>query len=95
MFLYRPYLLILVSLVSIIAGRATQHKKASEAFRPHIVFILADDMGYGDLKAYNPQSKIATPYLNRLASEGMIFTDAHSGGSTCKPSRYALFTGRF
>jgi len=92
---YRPYLLILVSLVLIIAGRTAHHKKASEAFRPHIVFILADDMGYGDLKAYNPQSKIATPYLNQLASEGMIFTDAHSGGSTCKPSRYALFTGRF
>ena len=62
---------------------------------PNIVFILADDMGYGDLKAFNPNSKIPTPNLDKLAASGMIFTDAHSGGSTCKPSRYALMTGRF
>ena len=62
---------------------------------PNIVFILADDMGYGDLKAFNPHSNIPTPHLDKLAATGMIFTDAHSGGSTCKPSRYALMTGRF
>jgi len=62
---------------------------------PNIVFILADDMGYGDLKAYNPGSKISTPHLDRLAAGGMVFTDAHSGGSTCVPSRYSLITGRF
>ncbi len=62
---------------------------------PNIVFILADDMGYGDLKAYNPGSKIPTPHLDRLAAGGMVFTDAHSGGSTCVPSRYSLLTGRF
>lgn len=95
MSLNRISLLIICSLASILAGRAAHHESASQAQRPHIVFILADDMGYGDLKAYNPESKIPTPHLNRLAEEGMIFTDAHSGGSTCKPSRYALFTGRF
>ena len=63
--------------------------------RPNIVVILADDMGYGDLRSYNSESKIATPNLDRMASEGLVFTDAHSGGSTCKPSRYALLTGRF
>ena len=62
---------------------------------PNIVFILADDMGYGDLKAYNPGSKISTPYLDQLAAGGMVFTDAHSGGSTCVPSRHSLITGRF
>ena len=62
---------------------------------PNVVFILADDMGYGDLKAYNPQSKIPTPHLDRLAADGMVFTDAHSGGSTCVPSRHSLITGRF
>ncbi|MFT5413236.1 MAG: arylsulfatase A, partial [Verrucomicrobiales bacterium] len=46
--------------------------------RPNIVFILADDMGYGDVQALNPNSKIPTPNLNRLASQGMSFTDAHS-----------------
>ena len=84
MSLNRISLLIVCSLASILTGRAAHHEKASESLRPHIVFILADDMGYGDLKAYNPQSKIPTPHLNRLANEGMIFTDAHSGGSTCK-----------
>ena len=63
--------------------------------RPNIVLILADDMGYGDIGAYNPNSKIATPHLDSLVKTGMRFTDAHSGGSTCVPSRYALLTGRF
>ena len=63
--------------------------------RPHIVLILADDMGYGDLSCYNPEGKIPTPHIDRLAAEGTRFTDAHSGGSSCIPSRYALITGRF
>ncbi len=62
---------------------------------PHIVVILVDDMGYGDLRAYNPQSKIATPQLDRLASEGLRFTDAHAAGPLCHPSRYGLMTGRY
>ncbi len=62
---------------------------------PNIVLILADDMGYGDLKAYNPKSKIPTPHLDRMAAGGVVFSDAHSGGSTCVPSRYSLLTGRF
>lgn len=63
--------------------------------RPNIVFILADDLGYGDLKSYNPDSKIATPHLDRLAAEGVRFTDAHSPSSVCSPTRYALLTGRY
>lgn len=63
--------------------------------KPNIVFILADDLGYGDIRAYNPEGKIDTPHLDQLAAEGMRFTDAHSGGSTCVPSRYALMTGVF
>ncbi len=62
---------------------------------PNIVFILADDMGYGDVSCNNPDSRIQTPNLDRLAREGIRFTDAHSGGSSCIPSRYALMTGRF
>ena len=71
------------------------HPGTLQAASPNIVFILADDMGYGDLKAYNPGSKISTPHLDQLAAGGMVFTDAHSGGSTCVPSRYSLITGRF
>jgi arylsulfatase A len=62
---------------------------------PNIVFILADDMGYGDIQAYNSESKIPTPHLNRLASQGVRFTDAHSGSAVCSPTRYGLLTGRY
>lgn len=68
---------------------------AAEAKRPNIVFILADDLGYGDLGCYNKESKIPTPHLDRLANEGMRFTDAHSPDSVCTPTRYALLTGRY
>lgn len=63
--------------------------------RPNIIFILADDMGYGDVEAYNADSKIPTPHLNRLAGRGMMFTDAHTSSSVCTPTRYGLLTGRY
>jgi arylsulfatase A len=63
--------------------------------KPNIVILYADDMGYGDLGVQNPDSKIPTPNLDRLAREGMRFTDAHSSSGVCTPSRYALLTGRF
>ena len=63
--------------------------------RPNIVFILADDLGYGDVSVYNPSGKISTPHIDRLAREGMRFTDAHSGSSVCTPTRYGLLTGRY
>jgi arylsulfatase A len=65
---------------------------AAEA-QPNIVIILADDMGYGDCTANNPDSKIPTPHLDQLAKEGLRFTDAHSASGTCTPSRYGLLTG--
>ncbi|MBD3675446.1 MAG: sulfatase-like hydrolase/transferase [Planctomycetaceae bacterium] len=61
---------------------------------PNILLILADDLGYGDVGCYNPESLIPTPHLDRLASEGMRFTDAHSPSTVCTPSRYSLMTGR-
>ena len=65
------------------------------AAKPNIVFILADDMGYGDVQALNSKSKIPTPHLNRLAKEGMTFTDAHSPSAVCTPTRYGTLTGRY
>jgi arylsulfatase A len=62
---------------------------------PNIVYILADDLGYGDVSANNPEGKISTPYIDKLASQGMRFTDAHSPSSVCTPTRYALMTGRY
>ena len=68
----------------------------SKTTKPNIVYILADDLGYGDIRTLNPnRCKIPTPHLDRLASQGMRFTDAHSGSSVCTPTRYGLLTGRY
>ncbi len=67
----------------------------SAAERPNIIVILADDQGIGDVSAYNPQGKIPTPQLDRLAAEGMRFTDGHTTSGVCTPSRYSLLTGRY
>ena len=62
--------------------------------KPNIVYIMVDDMGYGDPGCYNPKSKIPTPHIDSLARDGMRFTDAHSPGALCHPSRYGLLTGQ-
>jgi arylsulfatase A-like enzyme len=69
---------------------------AADARKPNILIILADDLGYGDIRAYNPtRGKIPTPHLDKLIAEGMRFTDGHSSSGVCSPSRYALLTGRY
>jgi len=67
----------------------------SAAEKPNIIIVYADDQGYGDVSACNPESKIPTPNLDRLATEGMLFTDGHSASGVCTPSRYSLLTGRY
>ena len=62
---------------------------------PNIIYILADDMGYGDLACQNPDSRIPTPNLDRLAQQGVRFTDAHSPAAVCTPTRYGTLTGRY
>ena len=61
---------------------------------PNILFILADDLGYGDVRCYNSESKVPTPHLDQLAEEGILFTDAHSPSTVCTPTRYSILTGR-
>ncbi|MCA9125489.1 MAG: sulfatase-like hydrolase/transferase [Planctomycetales bacterium] len=61
---------------------------------PNILLILADDLGYGDVGCYNPECRVPTPNLDRLAAEGMRFTDAHSPATVCTPTRYSIMTGR-
>jgi len=61
---------------------------------PNILFILADDLGYGDVGCYNPDSKVPTPHLDQLALDGIRFTDAHSPSTVCTPTRYSVLTGR-
>ena len=65
------------------------------ADKPNFVFILCDDLGYGDVKANNPQGKIATPHMDQIAARGMRFTDAHSSSAVCSPTRYGVMTGRY
>jgi len=63
--------------------------------RPNIIYILADDMGFGDMRCNNPDCRIPTPNLDRLAGQGMRFTDAHAASAVCTPSRYSVLTGRY
>jgi len=87
----RKLLTILVTLLAAYCGES--HAVVPQ---PNIVYILADDLGYGDVSGLNPErGKIATPHLDRLAKQGMTFTDAHSGSSVCTPTRYGLLTGRY
>lgn len=76
-----------------LAGRNVSAGAASKY--PNIVYILCDDLGYGDVHALNPEGKIPTPNIDRLASQGVSFTDAHSGSAVCTPTRYGVITGRY
>jgi arylsulfatase A len=86
-----PVLLVLCSLT--ISSRVLGSEDLRPAL-PNIVFILADDLGYGDVGCYNSESRIPTPHLDKLAADGMRFTDAHSPSTVCTPTRYSLLTGR-
>lgn len=65
------------------------------AERPNVVYILADDLGIGDLRICHSEGKIATPGSDELGREGMVFTDAHSNSAVCTPTRYGVLTGRY
>ena len=90
----RPYLLHIGFIITFgllpseVSSQTTDQK-------PNIIFILADDLGYGDVQALNPDSKIPTPHINSLATQGVLFTNAHSTSSVCSPSRYSFLTGRY
>ncbi len=77
------------------AGDAEKSPEKAFAARPNVVFIMADDMGWGDVEAYNPETLTPTPNIDRLAEEGLRFTDAHSCSALCSPTRYGILTGRF
>lgn len=69
---------------------------AADRKPPNVVYVLCDDLGYGDVRCLNPErGKIPTPHLDWVASQGMTFTDAHSGSSVCTPTRYGLLSGRY
>ncbi len=89
-----PNLLMKVFFILALMWLATTATAIADATTPNVLLILADDLGYGDVSCYNDQSKVATVNLDRLASEGMRFTDAHSPSTVCTPTRYSIMTGR-
>ena len=92
----RLNVLLITTLVLVSAMNAqTKQKMIDEAKKPNIIFILADDLGYGDLHKFNPKGKIPTPNLDNMAENGVMFTDAHTSSSVCTPTRYGIVTGRY
>ncbi len=79
----------------LILNSSSAFSQQKESERPNVIIILADDMGYGDVSFNNPFSRTKTPNIDKMAEKGINFTDAHSGGSVCTPSRYGLITGRY
>ena len=84
--------LVALLLFGIAFGTSAQ---AADSLRPNVLLIYTDDQGYGDASCLNSESKVITPHLDRLAREGMVFTDAHCSDTVCTPSRYGLLTGRY
>jgi len=86
-------LVVTIAVAAILGGCRDNNQIKTE--HPNIIYLLADDMGTGDLGCYNPGSKIPTPAMDALAKEGMMFTDAHSGSAVCTPTRYGILTGTY
>src|SRR6266545_1188337 len=84
---WRPLLIAALALVAVSSRARAQD-------RPNIILILTDDLGYGDVSSYSATA-LKTPNIDRLAREGLRFTDAHAAAATCTPSRYALLTGEY
>jgi arylsulfatase A-like enzyme len=84
---YPAGLTLMLSASSFAMSRPAEH--------PNVVLIYADDLGFGDVSCYNPESKIPTPNIDRLAEQGVRFVDAHSPSTICSPSRYGILTGRY
>ena len=79
----------------ILMGAASCTEKVEQVSQlPNMLFILVDDLGYGDVACYNPESRIPTPNIDQMAAEGVMFTDAHSPSTVCTPTRYSILTGR-
>lgn len=91
----RPFYTISLFAIALISISCQQQEVEQKTKKPNIIYVLADDLGYGDVAAFNENSKIKTPHLDQLADEGMKFTDAHTSSSVCTPTRYGILTGRY
>ncbi len=85
--------IFLVAIFALLVSCSGSQKEATK--QPNIIFILADDMGYGDVSSFNENSKIRTPNIDLLAANGVMFTDAHTSSAVCSPTRYSVLTGRY
>ncbi|QXP71070.1 arylsulfatase [Polaribacter sp. R2A056_3_33] len=88
------FLLLTVLLITTNCASSQTSKKEDQK-KPNIIYILADDLGIGDVSLYNEKSKIQTPNLDKMGKEGMQFTDAHTSSAVCTPTRYGILTGRY
>ena len=82
--------LILSCIFLVSSGFAKDHSST-----PNVIFVMADDLGIGDVSPTNPDCKIKTPHLQLMADQGITFFDAHSSSAVCTPTRYGLLTGRY
>ncbi len=89
-----PFRLPVLMLLAGVCLQCRQPAATAESERPNVILINADDLGYGDVGAYGA-TMVRTPNMDRLAEEGMRFTDFHSASAVCSPSRYALITGTY
>lgn len=90
--LNRIYLIIAATIGCFLISCTTEQENR---IKPNIIIIYTDDQGYGDVGALNPQARFQTPNMDKIANEGVIFTDGHSSDGVCTPSRYSLLTGRY
>jgi arylsulfatase A-like enzyme len=88
-------LLVLGAIPAWAAAAAAEASSGAGITKPNLIYVLTDDQGYGDVSALNPDGRIRTPHIDRLAAEGMTFTDAHSSSAVCTPTRYNVLTGRY
>ncbi|MEX2566567.1 MAG: arylsulfatase [Cyclobacteriaceae bacterium] len=89
-----PFSIALITMV-IYGSCSTEREGNRLPKNPNIIVILADDMGYGDVSALNPESRVRTPAIDRMVNEGISFSNAHASASVCTPSRYGFLTGRY
>lgn len=88
-------ILMLYMAIGIISCTGEKTDGTDKLKQPNVIYILADDLGYGDLRSLNPNSKIITPNMDRVVEQGVHFTDAHSNSAVCTPTRYGVLTGRY
>lgn len=89
------YQIFIATSVILSMGCSNVQEKKIKIRKPNIIYILADDMGYGDLHSLNPESRIQTPNMDKIVQQGVHFTDAHSNSAVCTPTRYGILTGRY